>query len=127
MTEPRTVTMPTLHHGLITIPEPDWCIGHDLPHIEHRIDISHVGPTVSFDVPTSRGEVVTMLAALEQRPFTARHPGTGVFMNVELCGDDWYPSSPAQLDQLADALVGHAAQLRALARQLAVLCAGEGL
>ncbi|WP_432104885.1 DUF6907 domain-containing protein [Streptomyces sp. bgisy091] len=123
----RTVTVPTSDHGPVTLPEPSWCTGHDHPHVEARMDVVHTGPIVPFHLPTGRGEVTTMLAALEQRPFIGdQAPGAGVFMNVELSGGDWYPSGPEDLDLMAAALVEHAAELRHLARQLSALRQREG-
>ncbi|MFJ4012245.1 DUF6907 domain-containing protein [Streptomyces sp. NPDC090026] len=126
MNQPTHVTVPTLDHGPVVVPEPAWCTGHNHPHTEARDDVTHTGPIIPFNAPTSRGEVTLMLAALEQRPFATHHaPGTETFVNVELAGEDWYPSTPDQLDALADALVEHATTLRHLARQLATLRAGE--
>ena len=122
----RTVTLRTIDHGDITIPEPAWCAGHPSPDPEHRIDISHVGKTHPFNLHTSRGPITAMLATVEQRPFIGdRFPGTDTFVNVEICGD-WYPSDPQQLQELAAALVVHATHLRTLARELSALKAGEG-
>ncbi|MET7711027.1 hypothetical protein [Streptomyces sp. NPDC005407] len=126
MSAPRTVTVPTLDHGDIVIPEPAWCAGHDGQPPQYRIDIGHTGPERELIVPTSRGPVPLMVTAIEQRPFIGdRFPGTAPLVWLGISSDG-YPSSPAQLDQLANALVGHAATLRALARRLAVLRIREG-
>lgn len=126
MSAPRTVTVQTIDHGPVTMPEPAWCVGHDEQQPQYRIDISHFGPVTLFEVPTSRGEVTTMEAAFEQRPFIGdAFPGTDVFVWVGVA-DDGCPSTPAQLDTIAAALVEHAATLRGMARRLTALLAQEG-
>lgn len=116
MRTPRTVTVQTTDYGPVTIECPAWCLGVH-PDNGYRVDIFHEGPEVTFNVPTSRGEVTSMTAALEQRPYAERAPGTEVFVNVELAGDH-YPSNPAELDAMAAALVEHAQKLRFLSRRL---------
>jgi hypothetical protein len=118
-TSARTVTVSTVDHGPVTITCPPWCTDAH-PAGGYRVDIAHAGREVPFDVVTSRGTATVLLAALEQRPYTEAAPGTGVFVAVEI-GGDCYPSSPEQLENLADALTGHAVGLRALAVQLAAL------
>lgn len=119
MTGARTVTVHTIDHGPVTLPEPAWCLSEH-PGDGHRVDISHEGPEAELALPTWAGPRTLMHAVFEQRPFTERRPGRGPFVNVEI-GGDWYPADPAGLDQMAAALVEHACTLRALARQLAVL------
>ncbi|MFE5852546.1 DUF6907 domain-containing protein [Streptomyces sp. NPDC056500] len=116
----RTITVPTLDHGPITITCPDWCTEpHQNP--EYRIDLTHAGPDIAFNVETSRGTATLMTAWYEQRPHIGeRFPGTRTFINVEINGDT-YPSDPRQLDQLAAALTIHAIHLRTLAQQLTAL------
>lgn len=115
----RTVTISTVDYGEVTIPEPPWCAGEH-PSGGYRIDISHYGPDVPLPVETSRGRVTAMTTALEQRPFTERHPGRGVFINVEIDGDH-YPHDPDELHRLAAALDHHAQRLRVLGDELATL------
>lgn len=118
MSAPRTVTVPTLDHGPVTIPEPAWCIGHEGLHPEYRVDLDHRGPTLELDF----GDHGLWNALLVQAPFvTLSSRETGI--HVEQLG---YAKTldPAGLDALADALVEHAAQLRTLARQLSTLLAG---
>jgi hypothetical protein len=122
---PRTVTVSTLDHGDITIPEPDWCTGFHPAGLQ-RIDIAHQGPENFLNLPTPRGVVPLLSFGLEQRPFTERWPGRGLFINVDLT-DDWCPMQSGDLDRAAAALVDYAAKLRHAARELAVLKAGEAL
>jgi hypothetical protein len=119
----RTVTLPTLDHGEITLPEPSWCIGHeDVP--QYRTDIAHEGREQALCLPTQDGPAVLLTAAMEQRPYTATALGTSPFVNVGF-GGDWHPTGPAGLDAMANALVDQAAVLRTLARQLAAALGGE--
>lgn len=120
MSAPRTVTVPTRDHGDVTIPCPDWCTGEYHQRRGARVDITHTSADICFNVETSDGPVTAMRAVFEQRPFTEREPGRGVFVAVELDGE-WYPCSPQQLDRIAAALTVHSVHLRTLAQQLAVL------
>jgi hypothetical protein len=112
VTEPRIVTVHTLDHGDVTVPEPAWCTGHD-PFPEQRADLTHYGP----DRPLYfRGEQL-WTAMLAQAPFSAA-PLVGVY--VEQTG---YTGTldPAGLRELADAEQAHADYLRRLAAELASL------
>ncbi|MDJ0461576.1 hypothetical protein [Streptomyces sp. H27-C3] len=120
MTAPRTVTVPTLDHGPITIPEPAWCLGHEGHQPEYRVDITHTGSEHSF---TFNGHplLVTMLTQAPCATIGTRDTG----LHVEQTG---YARTldPTALGQLAAALVEHAATLRAQARALSALLAQEG-
>lgn len=120
MSAPRTVTVHTHDHGDVTIQEPAWCTGAFHQPGGARVDVTHTSDDIPFNVETGEGSVTTMRAVFEQRPFTEREPGRGVFVSVELDGQ-MYPSTPQQLDRIAAALVIHAVHLRTLARQLSVL------
>lgn len=119
MTAARTVTVQTLDHGPITITCPAWCTGHTGP-AEFRVDTTHTGPD---HVGTFRGREL-QFARLTLSPFVGHHGG-GLAVSVGepvLMGLD-----PVGLDELAAAYVAYAAQLRHLARELAVLLTrGEG-
>jgi uncharacterized protein DUF6907 len=117
---PRTVTVQTSDHGPVTIPEPAWCTGQYHQQGGYRGDISHTSDDIEFNVETRDGAVTLMRAVFEQRPYTEREPGRGVFVAVELDGE-WYPSDPQHLDWIANGLVEHAHRLRELGRQLAVM------
>ncbi|MFJ9217866.1 DUF6907 domain-containing protein [Streptomyces sp. NPDC102383] len=119
----RTVTLTTLDHGEITLPEPSWCAGHeDVP--QYRTDVAHEGREQPLYLPTPDGPAVLLTVALEQRPYTATALGTSPFVNVGFSGD-WHPTGPAGLDAMASALVDQAAVLRAFARQLSAALGGE--
>ncbi|MER5200049.1 DUF6907 domain-containing protein [Streptomyces sp. NPDC002755] len=115
----RTITVPTLDHGPVTLTCPLWCAGHDSA-AQHRTDISHTGPDQPLSLPTARGPVTHLITALEQRPFTpdplAKHP----YLNVCINGD-WYPCDPTALHAMADVLTAHAYTLHARAAHLRTL------
>ena len=121
MTEPRTVTVPTIDHGDVTIPEPSWCTGHDQARPEYLRDTGHAGtPNRLSYAGTELG-----VAKLVQNPLV-EHSDRSVMVLVELGGDGLGLRS-TELDDLAVILVDFAGTLRTLARQLASLNAGEGL
>ncbi|WP_046503124.1 DUF6907 domain-containing protein [Streptomyces odonnellii] len=121
MTAARTVTIETLDRGRITIPEPSWCTGHEGHPPQYRADTIHSGPAL---LPAFSGYELTY-AAIAQAPYADR-VSRDVHASVSL-GEFNRACSPAELDSLAAVLVEHAAQLRAMARTLAVLLArGEG-
>ncbi|MEY9489044.1 hypothetical protein RKD26_004838 [Streptomyces calvus] len=78
----RTVTVFTVDHGEVTLPEPFWCRGEH-PAEGYREDIEHQGEDVSLMVETPCHGVVQLLtAALFQRPFSTHGP-TGPLVAVE--------------------------------------------
>ncbi|MBZ3907319.1 DUF6907 domain-containing protein [Streptomyces griseiscabiei] len=120
----RTITLTTVDHGDVTLPEPSWCVGHDDHQPDsHRSDILHRGPEVEL---LFRGaEVLT--ACLAHSPYaTSTDPGLG----GRTVGVSVYPPgrtlAPVGLYELAAALDSYADQVRGLAEQLtAVLAGGE--
>ncbi|MCX4972196.1 hypothetical protein [Streptomyces sp. NBC_00620] len=118
----RTVTLATLDHGEITIPEPAWCIGHPNHRPDdHRADILHSGPDT---VLAFRGRHITD-ASLVQSPFsTAEIPelcSSTPGVSVSVLG---LTLDPVGLYELAAALETYADQLRNLADQLDTFLAG---
>lgn len=122
-TEPRTVTLATLDHGDVTLPEPSWCRGHaghrpdsyrcDLTHYSEETVLAHQGAKV-FRV------------MLTQAPYASQPPDPAVCVYVEECG---FTGSldPVGLYDLAATLDAHADRLRDYADQLAaILDRGEG-
>lgn len=110
----RTVNLPTIDIGPVTVPEPAWCAGHE-PVPQYRVDIHHMGPERPL---TFQGEPLGS-AYLVQAPYgaqTFREPLGHVSLMLEGASLD-----PAGLDELAAALVDHAATIRRLARELAVV------
>lgn len=49
--EPRTVTLSTLDHGDVTLPEPAWCAGHDGHQPEYLTDLTHASVDVTLGLP----------------------------------------------------------------------------
>jgi hypothetical protein len=113
----RTVTVPTIDHGDVTIPCPAWCVGHGGQRPEYRSDISHTGPEQHLG-PAGRPLLVALLT---QHPFSSGAQEIGLHVDPV---DFTSTYSPAELDQLAAGLVEAAAQLRHQARWLAVLRGG---
>ncbi|QTU47621.1 hypothetical protein F3K20_24880 [Streptomyces scabiei] len=124
-TKPSTITLPTIDHGLVTLPEPTWCCGHtDHRPDTHRADILHKGPEA---VLTFRGgEVLT--ACLAQSPYATlpTHPELG----GRTIGVSVYPPgrtlTPVGLYELAASLDSYADRIRGLAEQLTAVLAGGG-
>jgi len=121
MSAPRTVTLPTIDHGDVTLPEPSWCIGHADDRPDHRADILHRGPDVTL---TFRGHHITD-ACLVQSPFStvdipelgSSTPGVSISVIARTL-------DPAGLYDLAAALDGYADRLRGLADELTEILAG---
>lgn len=118
----RTVTLSTIDHGDVTLPEPSWCVGHaDHRPGARRADILHRGPDVAF---AFRGEPV-MVAALAHSPFiTAEAPE----LDSATPGISMTPVGrlldARAVYELAAALDGYADLLRALADELSSVVAG---
>ena len=119
-TEPHTITVSVFVHKPLEISEPDWCAGSHGDLAQYKVDISHDGPE---HVITSGGREM-FRAALTQAPFSNVDRTIGLHIEVaDLTGT----RPPAEVEQLADALIDAAAQLRALGRELAeLLGGGEG-
>lgn len=116
MTRPRTVTLTTLDHGEVTLPEPSWCAGHDDHRPVHRVDLAHAGPIHRL---THNGALL-WTAFVGQAPY-ASHPdqrGAGVYASQEGYAETLTPSG---LYDLAASLEAHADRLRELADQLTTI------
>lgn len=120
----RTVTLPTIDHGEVTLPEPAWCAGHtDHDPGNVRADILHKGPDVRLDF---LGEEI-INAGLAQSPFTTlptRPEFGGRTVGVSVSPPD-RTLNPVQLYSLAAALEGYADRLRDLADQLDAILTPE--
>ncbi|MFI8106271.1 DUF6907 domain-containing protein [Streptomyces sp. NPDC086023] len=117
MTAPRTVVVPTLDHGPVTLTCPAWCVEpHTTP--EHRADISHTGPEHRF----AFGGTPLLVAMLSADPFgPARRRPTALYVEQQ---DFARILDPDGLRQLATAYTVQASRLQTLAADLAVLLAG---
>ncbi|MGX1512215.1 DUF6907 domain-containing protein [Streptomyces collinus] len=49
-----SVTLKTLDHGEVTVPEPAWCVGHDNEIVGHLADLTHNGPAATAGAVTAR-------------------------------------------------------------------------
>ncbi|TKA13172.1 DUF6907 domain-containing protein [Actinacidiphila oryziradicis] len=125
MTARRIVHIDTLDADLVSVRCPDWCNGEFHQVGGYRTDITHTSDDTELTVDTDRGPVLLLGLSLESRPFTERPPGTGVFVNVEIGGDN-YPHDVAGLERLADQIAALPDRIREQARQLAALQAEEG-
>lgn len=119
-TEPRLITLPTLDHGDVTLPEPSWCIGHaDHRPDTYRVDLAHNTPVVPLTV---RGRTIGR-AVITQAPcaeLSTREIQASVVLSYE--GIDGF--DPAGLYDFAAELDTHADRLRALADELTAILTG---
>lgn len=116
----RTITVPTLDHGDVTITEPAWCTGETHLVPVDRSDITHQGPDITLTVGTARGPRPLINLFLAQDPFATQPPGTTVHVSVELLDSDHYSYDVAGLDQLADDMYEVARRVRLVANRLSV-------
>lgn len=101
MSAGRTVTVHTLDHGDVTIPEPVWCLGAHADG-EHQADIWHEGEQVPLLVSTPcHGMVPLLTATVVQKPFaTDVDPHLAVVIDGEA-----HELTSVQVRALADDLV----------------------
>lgn len=117
----RTIVLPTIDHGDVTIPEPAWCVGHTDHRPGYRCDILHRGPDVAL---TFRGHWIGD-ATLVQSPFaqTSNPELGGPTPGVSVSLID-RTLNPVGVYELATAIEEYAGRLRSLAYELAVILAG---
>jgi hypothetical protein len=102
----RTVTVHTIDHGPVTIPEPSWCLGVHTAE-GYREDIEHQGQPVRLTVDTPcHGKEQVLEAVLFQRPFSTHGP-TGPLVAVDFTAD-LHEYDSRHLAGLADDLVAFA-------------------
>lgn len=101
----NTVTVRTVDHGVVDLPEPGWCVKAHRDDV-HRADIHHQGVehAAKVDVPGT-GRVSFLTAFLSQYPF-AEHASRCVTVAVEIEGEH-YEFDPAGLGDLAAAITSH--------------------
>ncbi|MEU0369090.1 hypothetical protein ABZ070_02300 [Streptomyces sp. NPDC006283] len=117
MTGQRTVTVPTLDRGDITIPEPAWCAGHQDQPTEAFVDLSHRGPEHQLGDPTDPIAV----AFVSQFPHGTTRRETGLY--VEQTGLA-ITLDPNEVERLAADFTTAEGQLRRLAAWLRILRGG---
>lgn len=70
-----TVTLQTVDHGEVTIPEPDWCTGHDDERVGHLADVTHNGRPVRAGAATEQyGYVEILDAHISHAPYAVMQP-----------------------------------------------------
>ncbi|USQ86996.1 hypothetical protein NFX46_26735 [Streptomyces phaeoluteigriseus] len=122
-TEPSLITLPTVDHGDVVLPEPAWCAGHAHHDPEtERADLMHAGPVIEcapLGRPLLSAELVqSPFANTESRRLGGRTPGVSVWpLGLTLNATDLY-SLAAELDTYAD-------RLRTLADRLATVLDGD--
>ncbi|WP_435210741.1 DUF6907 domain-containing protein [Streptomyces sp. bgisy034] len=122
MNEPRTVVVPTIDHGDVTIICPEWCTGEHEPN-GYRVDITHTGRDHHLTLPVHTAYAELLAVGIEERPFSEAWPGRAPFVSVGFNGDH-YPTGVYGLEVMAGHLERHAEALREFARQLAAIVAG---
>jgi hypothetical protein len=121
VTEPRTVSLSTIDHGDVVLPEPDWCRGHrDHRPDSYRADLTHYGTEA---VLAYQGAALLRVMVTES-PFATRPEKRAVVAYLEQA-DYTGDFTPAGLYDLAATLDAHADRLRELADQLATILDGE--
>ncbi|MDG9717426.1 hypothetical protein [Streptomyces sp. DH24] len=118
-TEPRTAQVSVFVTKSLEIDEPDWCAGHGDDRAQYKVDITHYGPEHTITAPS--GEEL-FRAMLSQSPFSSVDRTIGLYVET---GDFTGTRTPEEVEQLADALVQAAEQLRALGQELAAVLGGE--
>lgn len=120
--EPRyeggTVTLQTLDHGEVTVPEPAWCMGHDGELVCPRSEVSHEGPEITAVV----AEAPLMRANLTHAPFLEIEPEPHPLVYVEALEAASYDADG--LRELVAAGRAFLDQLEAMAGQLDALAEG---
>lgn len=115
-----TVTVDTLDHGSVNVPEPDWCLGvHEAGGF--RADIQHDGPEFPMAFATvCHGVVEALPAALMHRPYRDKG-STRPVVTVDI-GGEWHEFDAETLAEFIDGLIIYAlGTLRPLARKLRAL------
>lgn len=105
-----TVTLDTLDHGRITIDEPVWCTGHDGEQIVQRVDVTHVGVTVTGEY----AGVEFLPARISWAPFAQLQPEPLPLADV----DEFPGMAPDELRGLGAEVALHAGRLYSKANEL---------
>lgn len=114
---PRTVTIATVDHGDVTVPEPDWCTGHDWQPSPYRADITHNGPVIVAKVETEcHGEIEFLQTHLSWAPFGEIEPQPYPVVAIEV--GDGHDFDPDGVRRVAKALLGHVGRLHRFADEL---------
>lgn len=84
----RTVTIDTVDHGSVVLPEPDWCTGHGWQPTPRLADVTHYGVPVKATAMTEhRGLVDLLVARISHAPYAVvqpePHPVVSVVIDLE--------------------------------------------
>lgn len=115
MTAVRTVTVPTLDVGPVTMHEPSWCTGHGQELASDLVDVHHAAVIA---VPDG---LISLHAELVEFPYGTTPIPVSVHVELVVPGATLDPDG---LREFADALMERAALLRDFAERLATLRAG---
>jgi hypothetical protein len=115
-TDHRTAVVNVFVHKPLEIDEPSWCAGHPDERAGYKVDISHDGP----EQVIAPGGREMFRAFLTQAPFSTVDRTIGLHVEA---ADITGTHTPDEVEELADALVEAAEQLRALGQQLAAILA----
>lgn len=110
----RTVTLQTVDHGELTVPEPAWCLGHEGEPVGYRADICHKGRVVAAEYEADHDTVQFLPARISWGPFGELQPEPYPVADVE----EFPPMSPEQLRELAAEVALHAGRLYRLSNEL---------
>lgn len=108
--EGGTVTLDTLDAGRITIDEPVWCTGHDGEQVVQRVDVTHVGVTVTGEY----AGVEFLPACISWGPFAQLRPEPLPLADV----DEFPGMTPDELRELGVEVVRHGCALHSKANEL---------
>lgn len=120
----RTVTLQTIDRGLVTIPEPGWCRGHEGEPPVYRSDITHNSVTVKAAAQTDRhGRVPLLQANISHAPYLELHSEPYPVVSVQLdCVEDFIAED---IPQLLEGLRSAEKVLKSVAAE-AIRLRGEG-
>jgi hypothetical protein len=118
------VTLQTLDHGEVTVPEPAWCIGHDDEYVSYLADLTHSSAHTTAPIVTAKyGPSTIMTAYISHAPHAQVQPEPNPLLSFLL--DAHGDLDPADGHNLARALRIAATRIERLATDLAHL-RGEG-
>ncbi|WP_128380509.1 DUF6907 domain-containing protein [Streptomyces cavernae] len=85
MTGNRLVTIPTVDHGLVAVPEPAWCTGHGWQPNPYLADVTHNSARVRASAATAAyGLVEVMRARITHAPYAVLQPEPHPLVSVRL-------------------------------------------
>lgn len=94
-----TVTLDTFDEGVVTVPEPGWCIGHAWQPNPHRADITHNSTRVKAAATTDElGRVQLLHAYISHAPYAVVQPEPFPVVSVRLdCAESFTAEEIPQL------------------------------